>query len=348
MATVFARGDMYYVEYRLDGKVKKRSTKVKVSEGLRKARKASEAIIKGESLENDNDDKGKMRLKEAIDKAYRQKWSKNKDDVGPMQKARVILEVLGKDIFLDEIDSLAVSNLQEELFERNISPATINRYSSVLKLIFNLAVEQWGLKLSKPHIPKHKERKGRLRYLSDDEEVFLLDYLVNKENKLEYAHLFACLLDTGMRFSELNDIQYEDINLDEQAIHCWRNKGDRPRTIPMTERVYNILSERKKLYGGLQPFGCSYDSVHHYFIKSKIALGKEDDNDLCIHSLRHTCASRLVQRGVDLYIVKEILGHSNITVTEKYAHLKQDSLRKAMAVLESTATTKNDDSTTNI
>ena len=58
------------------------------------------------------------------------------------------------------------------------------------------------------------------------------------------------------------------------------------------------------------------------------------------HDLRHTCASRLVQRGADIYEVKEILGHSNVTTTERYAHLAPGDLREAMSKLVRKKTVK--------
>jgi site-specific recombinase XerD len=63
-------------------------------------------------------------------------------------------------------------------------------------------------------------------------------------------------------------------------------------------------------------------------------MGLEGDKEFVIHSTRHTCASRMVNAGVDLYVVKEVLGHSSIQVTEKYAHLAPHKLSDAVAVLE--------------
>lgn len=63
-------------------------------------------------------------------------------------------------------------------------------------------------------------------------------------------------------------------------------------------------------------------------------MGLEKDKQFVIHSLRHTLASRLVQKGVDLYVVRDLLGHSSITVTERYAHLNVDRLWKGIQTLE--------------
>jgi site-specific recombinase XerD len=60
----------------------------------------------------------------------------------------------------------------------------------------------------------------------------------------------------------------------------------------------------------------------------------EMDSEFVIHSLRHTCASRLVIAGIDLYVVKEWLGHSSIQITERYAHLNPAKLVQAVEVLE--------------
>jgi site-specific recombinase XerD len=63
-------------------------------------------------------------------------------------------------------------------------------------------------------------------------------------------------------------------------------------------------------------------------------MGLEKDFEFILHCLRHTCASRLVNNGIDLYVVKEWLGHSTIQVTERYAHLSPGKLAHAASVLE--------------
>lgn len=84
----------------------------------------------------------------------------------------------------------------------------------------------------------------------------------------------------------------------------------------------------------MRPFPFPNYYVSKIFRKAKKKMGLADDKDFVPHALRHTCASRMVRRGVDLYIVKEILGHSSITVTERYAHLNVDRLRKGIEALE--------------
>jgi site-specific recombinase XerD len=66
----------------------------------------------------------------------------------------------------------------------------------------------------------------------------------------------------------------------------------------------------------------------------KGVVGLKDGLEFIIHPLRHTCASRLVNRGVDLYVVKKRLGHSSIQITERYAHLTPHKLAHAAIKLE--------------
>jgi len=70
--------------------------------------------------------------------------------------------------------------------------------------------------------------------------------------------------------------------------------------------------------------------MSHTFRKARDAMGLDDDTEFVLHALRHTCALRMVMVGVPLYEVKTMLGHSNITVTEKYAHLNVDKLKAAV------------------
>ena len=63
-------------------------------------------------------------------------------------------------------------------------------------------------------------------------------------------------------------------------------------------------------------------------------MGLKGDTEFVLHALRHTTASRLVNKGIDLYTVKEWLGHADITTTQKYAHLSPQKLAYAASVLE--------------
>jgi site-specific recombinase XerD len=82
------------------------------------------------------------------------------------------------------------------------------------------------------------------------------------------------------------------------------------------------------------PFSITKYQADKCWVWVRKQMGLEGDSDYVIHACRHTCASRLVNGGVDLYVVKEWLGHSTIKITERYAHLDPSKLVQAVEVLE--------------
>ena len=136
-----------------------------------------------------------------------------------------------------------------------------------------------------------------------------------------------------MRLGEALRITYNDVNYNTGMIHIWFNKADRPRSIPMTKRVKALL-ERKQVDGVINVFSITKDQCEQSWKWMRRHIGFEADKEFVIHCLRHTCASRLVNAGVDLYVVKEWLGHSSIQVTERYAHLSPAKLAQAVEILD--------------
>jgi len=84
----------------------------------------------------------------------------------------------------------------------------------------------------------------------------------------------------------------------------------------------------------VRPFTVTKHQAGHAWNMARKKMELQTDKEFVMHALRHTCASRLVNRGVDLYVVKEWLGHSSIQVTEKYAHLSPDKLAHAATILD--------------
>lgn len=217
--------------------------------------------------------------------------------------------------------------------KRNIAVSTVNRYLAILKTILRHKRQQWDI------IKLRKERKGRIRVISKDEEGRVTQLMRTPQKAkrriyfTEVADLVEVLLDTGMRLGEALRLQFDDINFESNLLTIWINKADRPRSIPMTKRVRTILEARKAI-NNTKPFNISMFQAENCWKSIRKTMSLEKDKEFVLHALRHTCASRLVNAGVDLYVVKEWLGHSTIQVTEKYAHLAPEKLAHAAAALE--------------
>jgi integrase len=174
--------------------------------------------------------------------------------------------------------------------------------------------------------------KSRTRFLTPAEEVRLLAAL--PEGIARDVTMF--LADTGARVNEALKLTWQDLAVhpDLSLVTFFRTKTKRARSVPLTARAKDCLV-RARAEGRHRPFPILYSAYWDAFTKAKLAAGLVDGGEpVVIHSLRHTCASRLVQRGASLFIVQTVLGHSSPAMTARYSHLNVDALRPAMALLE--------------
>lgn len=273
-----------------------------------------------------------MLLSIAIQKTYDERWKDNKDGLKSQRLAVRIMDIIG-DIPLSKIDEQMIKRLIKKLEESGVKGATVNRYLATIKTLLRHHMQPWE------YIKLKKESKGRIRVLSREEELMVVSLLRDTEQNSrryyfhEAADLVEVLVDTGCRLSEVLNLRYDDINFDTGLISIWFNKGEKPRSLPMTERVRSIMQTRR-INGASKPFAINRDQAENAWIWVRQEMGLKKDKEFLLHSLRHTCATRLVNKGVDLYVVKAFLGHSTIQVTERYAHLNPDKLVHAATVLE--------------
>lgn len=136
--------------------------------------------------------------------------------------------------------------------------------------------------------------------------------------------LVVILLDTGARYSEIADIGWKQIDLQERSIHLWRSKVQNESVIFMTDRVAAIVERRSKVRTTEYLFSSKSGGPRGYSaIAIRKAFRRAGLGDCTIHTLRHTHATRLIQNGLNVYEVKAVLGHTDIRTTMRYAHLEQ-------------------------
>ena len=149
-----------------------------------------------------------------------------------------------------------------------------------------------------------------------------------------------------MRKSELENLEWADIELDRRKIKVRRKDSWEPTTgereIPLNQGIYDLLKSLKSRNDRGLKSNFVFPHRDGGRIKEKLRLGlikaaeKAGIKDLTgLHSLRHTCASHLVMNGVDLPTVQKLMGHSNIETTMVYSHPAPDHLADAVEKLES-------------
>ena len=218
-----------------------------------------------------------------------------------------------------------------------VSPATFNINRRFLQAAFNVAVK-WGY-VEQNHfleIPEAAVTEKRL-YFTDD-EVHRFSALIEKDivkartkRQKEYLEQFYGLikfyLHTGMRRGEALSLRPEDVDLNNGLVHIEQSKSKRRRTIPLNDVAKQCLID-----AGEGLFSHFYG--HHVSKKFADYLTKAEISAHKLHSLRHTFATRLISKGVDIYTVSKLLGHSNVATTAVYAKVVTDTLINAVRLLE--------------
>lgn len=233
--------------------------------------------------------------------------------------------------------------------------ATVNRELSCLRHMMNKAVE-WEMAEENPFNRGKclivRENNARLRFLSEDEIVRLL-----AECPKHLHRVVECALNTGMRRKEILTLTWEQIR--NGLIYLQKTKTDEPREIPVNATLKRLFAEIRKEQGikaddhpvftfakgedklkgddpvrgrkGPAPVAEGILSLKTSF---NAAVKRAGIRNFRFHDLRHTFASHMVMRGCSMKELQEILGHKNITMTMRYAHLSQEHKRKAVGLID--------------
>jgi len=222
-----------------------------------------------------------------------------------------------------EVDSITKAEIVKLLRElpKHLSNTSINKYKRAASAVFNYAITKDYLSESPvKNIKSLEESGGRLRYLSNEEKTSLLEACRHSHwNKLYLIVLMA--ITTGARKGELERLKWSDIDFDRGLAYVHQTKNGEPRVLPLTKQV---LSEMDRIGRDAELiFNSSIKPNKPYeFRKEWIkALRRVDIKDFRFHDLRHTCASYLAQNGASLLEIADVLGHKQIQMTKRYAHL---------------------------
>ena len=242
-------------------------------------------------------------------------------------------------ISLDNITTKNLDDFISSVYSKSKFAASL--YHRTLKAAFNKAVI-WNYIQENPFnkIKTPKVTKSFPVYLSEAELILILD---KTEDQL-LKDIITTAFCTGMRFGELLNMKWNWIDFSQNIITIknsseFNSKNKRERIIPTHQKVITIFQTHYQLgkdQNGLvfcrkKNISLNEDFVSKQF-KKAVRAAKLNDK-IHFHSLRHSFASALVQRGISLYAVKELLGHGNIKTTQIYSHLSQNNLSEAVSLL---------------
>ncbi len=247
---------------------------------------------------------------------------------------RKVVPALGRATLVRTITAGAIARYAKDRLGQ-VKPGTVANELSVLRHLLHLA-HDWDYIDAVPRIKLPKRSEGRLRYLEPEEIGRLL--AAGAESRNPYLRtIMIVALNTGMRQQEILGLEWERIDLSSARITLYQTKSGKPRGIPINRDVYEALialegdaaKRTGLLFTGRD--GGAWGKIRTAF---ELALKRAGVKDFTFHDLRHTFASHAIMRGVSLADLKEILGHSTITMTLRYAHLSPTHLRAAVEKVE--------------
>jgi len=215
---------------------------------------------------------------------------------------------------------------------------TINFEIGALKTMFNLAIK-WGYLKENPTTnvkPLKVNDSKPVRFLTDKEVSTFLNACPP-----DLYPIYFTFLNTGMRKAELENLEWEDVDLKRRKIKIRRKEFWQPKTgereIPISDKLHKLLvrlkvSNDKSIESNFVFPDSSGGIIRTKLRERLIRIAKEADIEglTKLHTLRHTFASQLVMSGVDLPTVMKLMGHSDIQTTMIYAHLAPDHLADAV------------------
>lgn len=322
---------VWYADLRAEGLGRRSTGKRDRAEALTVAR----AILRGEAPESNRAEaEVAYTVSDALDQTWEDNWRHRKSVDSIRYMVRTVRQELG-DEPAAAITYQRVHEWHDKLLAEGKAASTINHYTSVLNTALT-HVANLGKLTDVPKLPRKSVNNNRVRYLTHEEERALREAtykaLPDEEAPI-MCHLITVLIQTGCRVSEITQLDAREVR--DGSIYLSDTKNTRPRTVPLTESAEESITALMEspvwTYWTDRSKANATQMLVLRFGKVRDAAGLRD---VSLHVLRHTAASRLVQAGVDLYTVGNLLGHSSPQITARYAHLNVDHLRSAVRHLD--------------
>lgn len=264
-----------------------------------------------------------------LDRGLRLHWKGHKSESSVSSRISIILEAIPSTTSLSALSVDHFDALVDHLSKRRNKSSTMNRVFGVLRTALTLAVD-WKMMERPLKVPHWKEPPGRIRVFTREEE----EQIINEFRRIGHhamAELTIVLIDTGMRRGELLDREHLTHTRGERpTVRLEDTKNSMERTIPLTKRADEALASflaRENLTEG---------ATEKRWDLMRRNLQQAHDKQFIIHTLRHTCCTRLVQMrpALPLPAIQRWMGHKDIATTMRYTHLNSADLEALANALE--------------
>jgi len=339
---------IYVIRYRRDGKLIEEKAGRQFQDAMTpaKAARIRSERIEGKALSNQERREAVQAAKvaEAGRMTIARLWEEFRLQKSGLKSARddksrwgLYLENVfgGKEVH--EVLTLDVDRLRHRLLKKGLAPATVKQALVLLKRIINFGVRKGLCPSSDPsrlHFEMPTVRNETTEDLTPEEFARLLKAMDDDPN-VQAANLMRMALYTGMRRGELFRLKWDHIDLERGFILLVNTKGGGDQKIPLNESARELLrhhprTDSPQVFPGRG--GIQRTDIRKQVDRIKLRAGLPKDFRP-LHGLRHVYASMLASSGqVDMYTLQKLLTHKSPQMTQRYAHLRDDTLKRAAEV----------------
>jgi len=339
--SIFKRGNKYWISIRHNKQRYRLSSPANTLAGA----KAYEASLRGKlALGQPIEDTPKESINFSL---FADKWfntyvmtnNKPSEQLNKRMAIKNHLKPFFGKMDIDKINTLNTEEFKAKKQAEGKCNKSINNYLGMLGKCLNCA-EEWGLIDKAPRIKPLKVPPQKFRFFPEEKYSQILDEA--KKIDEEFYEMVLFTLRTGVRVGELKALKWEDIDFRNKNVTIKRSivngivgspKSNKIRTIPLAQDILEVLKAKKQTPNYSELFNPQ---------KSRFSLNRAL-NRICKklnfgvsswHDLRHTFASKLSNNGVPLQVIQALLGHSDLKMTQRYAHLEPLTLSDAIKTLE--------------
>lgn len=216
------------------------------------------------------------------------------------------------------LNSYRIAKYRDERL-REVTAGTVIRELAYFSSIINHARREWGINIANPValVRKPASPAGRNRILTKDEETRLLEATQPIKNRNIYTRPFIILaIETAMRRGELLSIRWENINFSKRTAYLQLTKNGESRTVPLSTRAIETLQALPRSIDG-RVLPVNFPALENNF---KRATARAKIDNLRIHDLRHTAATRLAEKLPNLLELSAVTGHKSLSMLKRYYH----------------------------
>ena len=244
-----------------------------------------------------------------------------------LRKTKDVMKYFKKpieEVTIEELRNFLLIYLKEE---RKLSERSVNYYNSVIRFMYEVTMDKL---INKKQLPMYRKRRKMKDVLTKEE----LSTFFNACDNYMYKTIFMLIYGSGLRISEALNLRIEDIDSRKMRIFVRKGKGEKERYTVLPQTSLEMLRKYYQMYKPKHPEGYLFLNregnpltvertrvfFRRYRRKAKI------DEKFVVHSLRHSFATDLIERGATILEVKELMGHSNIRSTMEYIHVAKMEL----------------------